>query len=462
MLNLFDTKSKKIKPFTSMQENRVYMYICGPTVYDNSHLGHARGSVVFDLLRRVLISNNYKVNLVRNVTDIDDKIIARAKSEDTTKELISEKYLHSFHEDLKSLNVLPATMEPLVTKNLDAIFTLIDILLEKDIAYSVSNGDIYFDISKDSEYLSLSKKDMSNKQNRVENHNREKRNSSDFALWKADTENAFYSPYGLGRPGWHIECSALINKFFLEHEYEFQIDIHGGGSDLVFPHHENEAAQTRAAFGKELSNFWVHNGMVKINEEKMSKSLGNSFFIKEALKDFSGEELRFYLLSVHYRNDFNYSIEDLKISIKRLEKLYRLKERVYRKIYYSIDDLDIVNDILSALNEDLNISKALSLIDKQINVFNEELDSGNEVTDQVLSFTTFLSDILGIGFKDPKDFFRKNLSEEFIEYIELELDKRSEAKLDKNYSLADSIRDNLLKQGISINDHKEGTSWEKI
>lgn len=328
-LHIYDSVKKEKVEFNPIVEGKVKIYVCGPTVYDDSHLGHARSAIAFDLLHRVLKANNYEVIMTKNFTDIDDKIIK--KMHDTSKSLeeITTTYINAYKADMKALNILDNTIEPKATENLEVMKDMIENLISKDIAYKTSDS-VYFDTSKDNSYGTLSHKTSDeNSIARVE-INTEKRNPSDFALWKFAKINdvCFEAPFGLGRPGWHIECSAMIEKHLAYKNSAYQIDIHGGGADLLFPHHENEAAQTRCSSGQHLAKYWMHNGFVNIDGEKMSKSLGNSFFLKDVLKSYSGEVIRFYLMSAHYRANFNFNEEDLIASKKRLDKLYRVKKRV--------------------------------------------------------------------------------------------------------------------------------------
>ena len=326
----YDTSKKTKVEFVSLKPNIAKIYVCGPTVYDNSHLGHARSAIAFDLLHRVLKANGYEVVFAKNFTDIDDKIIKKMKEENKSLEEITTFYIKNYKNDMEILNILPNSFEPKATENLDAMKEMIENLLSKDIAYKTDDS-VYFDVSKDKNYGSLSNQASDeNSQARVEINN-QKRNSSDFALWKFEkaSDVSFASNFGAGRPGWHIECSAMIEKHLAYKDEPFQIDIHCGGADLLFPHHENEASQTRCASGQNLAKYWMHNGFVNINGEKMSKSLGNSFFLKDVLKSYSGEVVRFYLLSSSYRANINFNEEDLLVSKKRLDKLYRVKKRVY-------------------------------------------------------------------------------------------------------------------------------------
>ncbi|NPA66476.1 MAG: cysteine--tRNA ligase [Epsilonproteobacteria bacterium] len=464
---LYDTSKKEKREFIPLKPNQVKLYVCGPTVYDDAHLGHAKSALTFDLLRRILEANGYEVTYARNITDIDDKILKKSLTTNKSISEITSFYTDRFHAEMAQLGVIPPTIEPKATQNIDAMIELIQKLLDEKVAYQISNGDIYFDTTKDENYLSLSHKiqDEEDKQQRIE-ANQEKRNSADFALWKAvdDETTAFDAPFGKGRPGWHLECSAMIEKHLAYNDTPYAIDIHGGGADLLFPHHENEAAQTRCATHRELANYWIHNGFVQINGEKMSKSLGNSFFLKDALKEYDGEVLRFYLLSTHYRSDFNFSTEDLEASKKRLDKLYRLKKRLFGLSTNELET-DFQKELLEALNDDLNISKALSIIDEFITKTNETLDTAGKhknLKKEAQSNLTFIEKILGFGIKNPFEYFQNGIDKETKQKINALIEQRDEAKKEKDFIKADTIRDEILSFGVQIMDTPQGTFWEKV
>ena len=464
-IHIYDSVKKEKVEFVSIKENIAKIYVCGPTVYDDSHLGHARSAIAFDLLHRVLKANNYEVIMTKNFTDIDDKIIKKMNETSRTLEDITTQYINAYKADMQALNILNNTIEPKATQNLEIMKDMISNLIKKDVAYKTSDS-VYFDTSKDSLYGSISHKASDeNSQARVE-ANYEKRNPSDFALWKFAKENdvSFEAPFGLGRPGWHIECSAMIEKHLAYKEGEFQIDIHGGGADLLFPHHENEAAQTRCSSNQQLAKYWMHNGFVNIDGEKMSKSLGNSFFLKDVLKSYSGEVIRFYLMSAHYRANFNFNEEDLISSKKRLDKLYRIKKRVYG-MEASIVNAKFKEDILNALNDDINTSKALSLIDEMISYANDKLDANakdKNLKKELIANILFINDILGIGFNDAYEYFQFGIDEQTKSKIETLIEKRNEAKKVKDFATADAVRDELTTLEISLMDTVNGTVWEKL
>ena len=463
-MHIYNSKTKQKEKFFPLNENEVKIYVCGPTVYDDAHLGHARSAISFDLLRRVLEAKNYKVTFVKNYTDIDDKILKKMQESGESLDEITTYYIDRYELDMQKLNIIHPTITPKATDSIGDIIEFIENLLKKGYAYKIVDG-IYFDTSKDKEYLSLSHMQIDDARARVE-ENLQKRDSKDFALWKyAKEDEVFYkAPFGDGRPGWHIECSAMIKKHLAYKNKEYQIDIHGGGADLLFPHHENEASQSRCESNIELAKYWMHNGFVQIDNQKMSKSLGNSFFLKDALKLYHGEILRFYLLSTHYRANFNYNTQDLLSSKKRLDKLYRLKKKISQKSGSSTNK-EFKNKILDALSDDLNISKALSILDEMINTTNQLLDKNPKdkaLKKETFSNLEFIGEILGIGLVDENKYFQLGISNELKERIEELIQKRSEAKKEKNFSLADSIRDELNKLNISIQDTPNGTIWEVI
>jgi cysteinyl-tRNA synthetase len=459
----YDTSKKTKVEFASLKENIAKIYVCGPTVYDNSHLGHARSAIAFDLLHRVLKANGYEVVFAKNFTDIDDKIIKKMKEECKTLEEITNFYIKNYKNDMEILNILPNSFEPKATENLEAMKEMIENLLRKDIAYKTDDS-VYFDVSKDSLYGSLSHQASDeNSQARVETNN-QKRNSSDFALWKFEKANdvSFSSNFGQGRPGWHIECSAMIEKHLAYKDEPFQIDIHCGGADLLFPHHENEASQTRCASGQNLAKYWMHNGFVNINGEKMSKSLGNSFFLKDVLKSYSGEVVRFYLLSSSYRANINFNEEDLLVAKKRLDKLYRVKKRVYEVGSSKVNE-KFENSILEALNDDLNTSLALSFIDEFINSSNDGLDKNPKdklLKQEIVSNIKFIEKVLGFGGSDAFSYFQFGVDLQTKLKIDELINQRAEAKQNKDFAKADSIRDELSAMNISIMDTALGVVWE--
>ncbi len=466
-MHIYDSVQKTKLPFEPIHKGEASIYVCGPTVYDDAHLGHARSSLAFDLLSRTLKAFNYKVTMGKNFTDIDDKIIKKVEETGKSMEEITSFYIKRYVKEMEAIGVQRAEIEPKATESLEAIESMIQKLIDKDFAYVISTGDVYFDTSKDNCYGNISHQvgEDDDNQSRVE-HTSFKRNPKDFALWKAckgSEDICFDTNFSSGRPGWHIECSAMIEKHFKGSD-TYSIDIHGGGADLLFPHHENEAAQSRCATGHELSKYWMHNGFVQIDGEKMSKSLGNSFFLKDALSVYDGEVLRYYLNSVHYRNNFNFNEEDLLTSKKRLDKLYRLKKRVSPGKGSSVNK-NFKQALLHAMGDDLNISIALSVIDEMIATTNDALDSepkNKALKKETLANIEFIDSLLGFGNKEPFSYFQIGVDEALKKRIEILLEKRTEAKKAKDFESSDAIRDELIAMNIAIMDTAEGTLWEKI
>ncbi|MGE4398502.1 MAG: cysteine--tRNA ligase [Campylobacterales bacterium] len=460
-MRIFDSKTKEK---VEIEGDDIRLYVCGPTVYDDAHLGHARSAVAFDLLVRTLRTLGKKVTFARNITDIDDKILKKMNDTGKSLEEITTRYLESYRAEMAALGCISPDIEPKATESVNDMIELIETLVNKGFAYATPSGDVYFDAAKDDKYLSLSGHTLEETVSRIEAS--EKRNDKDFVLWKSAKENekvSFDSPFGRGRPGWHIECSAMIKRH-LAKDGAYQIDIHGGGSDLLFPHHENEAAQSRCAHNQELSKVWMHNGFVTIGGEKMSKSLGNSFFLRDALGQYNGEIIRFYLLTTHYRANFNFSLEDLEASKKRLDKLYRLKKRV--------DGVEVAEDsefraeFLAALEDDLNISKALACLDERVQAANEAMDKNPKDKEakakaKAAYAVALANEALGIGGKNATEYFQLGVSNEEKAKIEELITERMEAKKAKDFAAADAIRANLKEMGVELMDTASGTVWEK-
>ena len=466
-MHIFDSVQKTKLLFEPIFLGKASIYVCGPTVYDDAHLGHARSSLSFDLLVRTLKALNYEVTLCKNFTDIDDKIIKKVEQTGKSMEEITSFYIDRYLEDMAALGIQRADIEPKATDSLGAIEEMIQNLIKKDNAYVISTGDVYFDTSKDEEYGSISHRvaDDEETQSRVE-HDTQKRNPKDFALWKACKKKddiCFDTSFSKGRPGWHIECSAMIEKHF-QGDANYTIDIHGGGADLLFPHHENEAAQSRCATGHALSKYWMHNGFVQIDGEKMSKSLGNSFFLKDALKIYDGEVLRYYLNSVHYRNDFNFSEEELQTAKKRLDKLYRLKKRVTPSSA-STPNKEFKKLLLDAMSDDLNISVSLAHIDELISTTNDKLDinpKDKSLKKETLANIYFIDELLGFGAKDPFLYFQIGVDEKLKAEINTLIEQRLEAKKKRDFAHSDALREKITALGVEIMDTANGTVWEKV
>lgn len=466
-IQLFDSVKKQKVQFSPIQEGKVKIYVCGPTVYDHAHLGHARSSIVFDLFRRLFLALGYEVTFAKNFTDIDDKIIKKCQEEQKSLQEITTFYTQSYQEDMQSIGVMQADIEPRATENLEAMQAMISSLLNSKHAYQTNRGDVYLDSSKDPLYGTLSHRDESLEGKSRIKEEEEKKSKRDFVLWKAykgQEDIGYESPFGKGRPGWHIECSAMIEKHLAYQHQNFAIDIHAGGMDLLFPHHENEASQTRCFSQRELAKYWLHNGFVTIKGEKMSKSLGNSFFLKDVLKHYHGEIIRNYLLGTHYRANFDFSEEDLLSSKKRLDRFYRLKKRL-QSSSASKAQSDFSQKFLHALSDDLNISLALSVVELMFKESNEALDrhpKDQELKSSIRANLDLVSYMLGIGNLEAVEYFQLGVSKDLKEEILQKISTRIQAKKDKNYALADQIRKDLEEKGIALLDTNEGTLWEKI
>lgn len=469
IVKLFDSVLGRKVIFEPIKEGQVSIYVCGPTVYDDAHLGHARSAIVFDLLWRLFEYIGYDVRFVKNFTDIDDKIIKKSKDENKTVETLTEHYIQSYLKDMQRLGVRRAHVEPKATQSIEQICTMITELIHRGYAYQTHSG-VYFSVQKDSQYGTLSKQHDDDVQARIVN-DEEKHDERDFVLWKAHKEGesiVYDSPFGRGRPGWHIECSAMIEQYFSHHHKHYAIDIHAGGSDLFFPHHENESAQTRCATDRELAKYWLHNGFVTINEEKMSKSLGNSFFVKDALKLYDSEVLRFYLMSTHYRAALSFSHEDLLAHKKRLDRIYRLKKRLALcklSAKPSTVFMEFEKEFLESLCDDLNISVALSVMDSFIASLNDVLDKNPKnatAKDDGHRFMLMIDQLLGLGRQDATCYFQQGVSEDEKKRIEQLILERSVAKKNKDFITADLIREKLNAQNIALLDMPQGTIWERI
>ncbi len=493
MLKLFNTLTGRQEVFEPIEPNKVRMYVCGVTVYDYCHIGHARSALVFDVLRRYLESCGYNVTFVKNFTDVDDKIIKRANEQGVSCDAITTKYIQAYHEDMGKLGIRVATEEPKATEHIADIIQLTERLIAKGLAYAVE-GDVYFEVVKYREYGRLSKRRLEDLQAgaRVDVDER-KRHPMDFALWKSSKpgEPAWESPWGLGRPGWHIECSAMSMQHLGE-----TFDIHGGGMDLIFPHHENEIAQSCGATGKEFARYWVHNGFVQINQEKMSKSLGNFFTIREIFEksawseEVTGEILRYFLLSTHYHSPLDFSDQALKEAKQALNGFYDLFNRLNEPSRSSGGDRDALQAAVEwtrksfgqAMDDDLNTSAALAAFQGLRSDVNKLLGHGLSAEDQRRVREEFraLGNRLGLFQLDRWDFnvriepkpahlvltpFAPTVTIEAAmtnAQIEAKLAERIEAKARKDFKRADAIREELRSLGITIEDKPDGTSrWKR-
>ncbi len=453
MIKVYNSLTKSKEIFSPIEKEKVKMYVCGMTVYDLCHLGHARVLVVFDLINRWFMAHGYDVTYVRNITDIDDKIIARANEQKITIGELTQKYIDEMNQDISALNVLNPSYEPRATQHIDGMIKMISNLIDKGFAYQAENNDVYYSVEKFDGYGKLSGKSLKELKagNRVEiDHAKE--NSFDFVLWKSAKTNepSWDSPWGKGRPGWHIECSVMSNEILGQH-----FDIHGGGQDLQFPHHENEIAQSEAANDCQMANYWIHNGFVKVDDEKMSKSLGNFFTIRSILEHYDAEVVRFFILKAHYRSPLNYSdkhLEDAKIGLTKLYLTIRdFKGESISKIDWN---QPYANKFKQALDDDFNSSEAISILFELANEINKTNSS------ELLILLKSLAQILGLLSKDPEHFLQGNNSKDDVD-IELMIKKRNDAKKNKNFQEADDIRANLLEKGILLEDTPEGTIWRK-
>ena len=475
-LHIYNSLSRKKEIFTPIEPGKIGMYVCGMTVYDYCHLGHARVLVVFDMMVRYMRSMGYEVNYVRNITDIDDKIIDRANQNQEEYTALTERFIHAMHEDAAMLGVLPPSVEPRATAHMKDILTMIKKLEENGYTYQGDNGDVYYRVRNFADYGKLSGKDVDELRigARVDEDDA-KQDPVDFVLWKSAKpgEPSWDSPWGVGRPGWHIECSAMSTRCIADN-----LDIHAGGMDLQFPHHENEIAQSEAATGCKFANYWMHNGYVQIDEEKMSKSLGNFFTIREILaQDNSpqrmGEVIRFMMLSSHYRSPLNYSGQALENARAALERIYKVAQRIE-----SINnegsgvepDKQWLNKFQVAMCDDFNTPEALAVLFDLVRQINRKLDA-DENDQSCIAVFKLICESLGIGYQPPAQFLGAAFDDqEAIVVGELTghdirklLQQRAEAKQQKDWSQADQIRDQLTALGISIEDKPDGTaSWNYV
>lgn len=459
-MKVYNTLTRRKEIFTPIVPNKISIYVCGPTVYDYLHIGNARPYVVFDTIRRYLEYKGFEVTYVQNFTDIDDKIIARAKVENKTTSEIAEKFIEEALIDAKNLNIEPS-INPRATAVIPEMIELISILIAKDYAYE-KNGTVYFDTSKFKNYGALSRKNIDDliAGNRI-SQDENKKNPTDFVLWKPYKigEPKWESPWGFGRPGWHTECCAIVKKYL-----GTKIDIHAGGEDLIFPHHENEIAQSEAYSGEKFVNYWLHNGFINVDNEKMSKSKGNFFTIRQIAEKFSYDVIRFFILSVHYRNPINFSHEQLeaaKTSLERIKTclfninfiLENLNDESQNDLYGQCDKY--VELFEKNMDDDFNTAGAIGIIFDLVRFANSNINkkSSKKFALYVSNKIILLCKILGLefNFKNHENFDIINL-----------IDERTKAKKNKNWQLADEIRNKLLAMGIILEDTLNGTRWKKI
>jgi len=460
MLKIYNTLTNQKEEFKSIEPGKVRMYVCGMTVYDLCHLGHARVLVVFDMVTRYLRYKGYDVTYIRNITDIDDKIIARANENGEDFNDLTNRFIQAMHEDAEALGVLAPDDEPRATTSMDDILSMIKTLEEKGYAYAADNGDVYYDVSKFENYGQLSGKVLedlrSGERVAVDEY---KDDPLDFVLWKAakPDEPFWDSPWGKGRPGWHIECSAMSTCCLGNH-----FDIHGGGQDLQFPHHENEIAQSEATTGEKFVNTWMHNGFVRIDDEKMSKSLGNFFTVREILERYKPEDIRYFILASHYRSPLNYSDQMLDSAGAALTRLYTALRGV------EISNTDKVDEAYAqrfeqAMNEDFNTAEAVAVLFDLANQINKLKTTDMQAASSLAATLKQLAGVIGLLQDDPDTYLKSGGTSDGMSNDEIDslIQQRAQAKTDKNWAESDRIRDELKEQGIVLEDKGAETTWRR-
>ncbi|MGK2945061.1 MAG: cysteine--tRNA ligase [Desulfuromonadales bacterium] len=486
-LRVYNTLSGKKEEFQSLVPGKVGMYVCGVTVYDYCHIGHARANIVFDIVYRYLQYSNYDVTYVRNYTDVDDKIIARANERGISSQELSEEFIQAFDEDMAALGLRKPTHEPKATAYIAEIITLVEQLIAKGMAYE-SEGDVYYSVDNFSSYLKLSKRNMEEMLAGARIAPGElKRNPMDFALWKAAKpgEPSWESPWGSGRPGWHIECSAMSSSLL-----GATFDIHGGGRDLIFPHHENEIAQSEGVSGKPFVKYWLHNGFVNVNQEKMSKSLGNFFTIRDILKRYDPEVVRFFILTAHYRSPIDFSdqnLEEARIGLTRFYEALAHLDKVLARAE-TVKEQDSVAEALaepverlvrleerfrSAMDDDFNTAQAIGHMFDAVRAINRILAEENDLHGQLLAILSKghddlirLGAVLGLLGSDPAAWLARSAQEGLADSglsgadIEALILERREARANRDFARADQIRDELADKGVLLLDGPEGTTWK--
>ncbi|KGQ41242.1 cysteine--tRNA ligase [Gallibacterium anatis] len=458
MLKIFNTLKREKEIFTPIHPNQVGMYVCGVTVYDLCHIGHGRTFVSFDVIARYLRYLGYHLTYVRNITDVDDKIIKRALENHETCEHLVDRMVAEMYKDFDALNIQRPDFEPRATHHIPEIIALVQRLIDNGHAYVAQNGDVMFDVDSFPEYGKLSRQDLSQLQAgaRVE-VNDIKKNPMDFVLWKMSKENepSWQSPWGAGRPGWHIECSAMNCKQLGEH-----FDIHGGGSDLMFPHHENEIAQSCGAHGGAYVNYWLHSGMIMVDKEKMSKSLGNFFTIRDVLQHYDAESVRYFLLTAHYRSQLNYSEENLKLAHSALERLYTALRGTDANAKAAGGE-QFVEAFKAAMDDDFNTPGALSVLFDMARELNKLKAEQNPQTDAFAARLRELAGVLGLLYQDPETFLQAGIDDDETKTIEALIAQRNQARANKDWATADAARDKLAAMGVVIEDGANGTTWRK-
>ena len=453
-IKFYNSLTNQKEDFVPINEGEVGMYVCGMTVYDNCHLGHARAMMAFDILARYLRYQNYKVNFVRNITDIDDKIIERANENNETIDALTDRTIASMHEDFLKLGLELPTNEPRATDHIEGMIKMISGLIDKGHAYHSESGDVFFAVRTFPEYGKLSNKNIDdlNPGARIK-EDESKKDPLDFVLWKSAKPNepSWDSPWGLGRPGWHIECSVMSLENLGEH-----FDIHGGGPDLLFPHHENEIAQSECASDHKFANYWMHSGLLKINGEKMSKSLGNFAMLKDLYNSYHPEVIRYYLISSHYRSSLNFDNESLDQARSALTRLYQAL------LLAPSEETDLhdesISEFIKSMNDDLNTPEALSTLFGLAKLIN----NSQNVQEQSMYSSTMkeLGQVLGLLHENSDTFLQYGASLSDDE-IEAQIQQRNEARKANDFQKADQIRDDLAEQGILLDDSTEGTTWKK-
>lgn len=461
MLQIFNTLSRQKEEFKPIHAGKIGMYVCGITIYDLCHIGHGRTFVAFDAISRYLRYLGYDLNYVRNVTDIDDKIIKRAAENNESVEELTTRMLAEMHKDFDALNILRPDSEPRATRHIGEIIELTQSLIERGHAYVAANGDVMFEVKTDPNYGLLSRQDLEQLQAgaRVEVAD-VKRNPMDFVLWKMSKEGepSWESPWGLGRPGWHIECSAMNSKTLGNH-----FDIHGGGSDLMFPHHENEIAQSTCAHDGLYVNYWMHSGMVMVDREKMSKSLNNFFTIRDVLEYYDAETVRYFLLSGHYRSQLNYTEENLKQARTALERMYTALRGTDKSAVPAGGD-EFKARFIEAMNDDFNTPEAYSVLFDMVREVNrlksEDISAANAMAAQLRE----LASVLGLLEQDPESFLKGGAQTEDdaeVAKIEALIQQRLDARQNKDWAQADAARDELTAMGVVLEDGATGTTWRR-
>ena len=453
-IKFYNSLTNQKEDFVPIREGEVGVYVCGMTVYDNCHLGHARAMIAFDILARYLRYQNYKVNFIRNITDIDNKIIERANENKETIDALTDRTIASMQEDFSKLGLEIPTNEPRATDHIEGMIAMISTLIDKGHAYHSEGGDVFFAVRTFPEYGKLSNKNIDdlNPGSRIEEDD-SKKDPLDFVLWKSAKPNepSWDSPWGLGRPGWHIECSVMSLENLGKH-----FDIHGGGPDLLFPHHENEIAQSECASDHKFANYWMHSGLLKINGEKMSKSLGNFAMLKDLFASYHPEVIRYYLISSHYRSSLNFDNESLDQARSALTRLYQAIS-VAPSQESDLHD-DSVKEFIHSMNDDLNTPEALSTLFGLAKLIN----SSQDAQDQSMYASTMreLGKVLGL-LNDSSEAFLQYGAKLTDEEISKKIDERNQARDNKDFQKADQIRDELAAQGILLDDSSDGTSWKK-